>query len=512
MPKSKFIYIPQGRGGEIDLQTQNTGIKGLYTDGFSTCLILVARSATKAALFHIDSATHPNPLLDYLKSHAFTQYDFYYRKEYDYVVGQQYVGFFETDAVLCRRPITQHGLNAKDNTMGISVECVTHSPNPFVCKTYNDTLSQVLYHPQAIELETVQKIEGLVGLHARVITRTMKAKQLLVFADTHFKPVPKDELNPDQSHPLTQNEMQSFRKEDHTLGLAQKIHTITVKAQAVADIPIAGSLNTHSKECAYMLGYYLNDYNPYTCLLLDLNEFSTLPTLEEAAFIPMDVLEVFFPTHPADQTFMRDLKALSSSQSNEAQHVQAIKMRVREYRASTHETPYKKDMLIQLKHVLEFYDERTMAHEARAKQALKLEKATKASSEGVTVFQTALKIQDIRAPEREAQLKVAGQHFKHTLRLLHQAVCEDHIDFAKNYYNLGRCLQERGLANNNPKHLARAKTYLEKSLTYYQMHPRFKGLQDRLETINKHINTCTTALSTPDQSSNSHKQPSPIQC
>ena len=68
----KVIYVPQGRSARLVAESSENGIKGLFSDGFSFCNILVGinQKESKILLTHVDGQTiifTPNKLMDEIK-------------------------------------------------------------------------------------------------------------------------------------------------------------------------------------------------------------------------------------------------------------------------------------------------------------------------------------------------------------------------------------------------------------------------------------------------------------
>lgn len=226
----KIIYVPQSHSAKIsrDLEFRHD-IAGLYTDEFSTCNVLAVISNSKLMLVHLD--TH------ILNSEAMLEQ---LQQEIEWVSEpREIVVVFKRDIgggervnkrllahLALEMPLVKILNKEIDNdTHGIYLSFDTQKASDIHSNIqkfpYGSRPTELIRHPQEQQFLAVQKIEQVIGQHARHIVAT-RNKRICIFAQG-WEPLSDAELKVDVSHPLTQREMLRFSKQDTYFDIVQKL-------------------------------------------------------------------------------------------------------------------------------------------------------------------------------------------------------------------------------------------------------------------------------------------------
>lgn len=86
----KIICVPQGKNAYLTLESASLDIVGLYTNGFSSCVIMAVMSADRLALMHIDlKSAISNAFFTVIRAMpAGSQISFMYREDYPEIMDQ----------------------------------------------------------------------------------------------------------------------------------------------------------------------------------------------------------------------------------------------------------------------------------------------------------------------------------------------------------------------------------------------------------------------------------------
>lgn len=343
---TKLINVPQGFSARMIKDTQNYGFDGLYTDGFSSCNIVVCIGEGKLILMHVDllSASDIGKVSKEMRwVDGPRQVVIIYRKDFDSSIGVK-------DLILQEFKKTMSGETIIVKEVGIEVHSVFVSfetrhlslihPNIMFLDAPPEGL---ISHPQQQRFLAVQKIEQIIGLEARFKTRLYPRKKTSIFDGRSWVPMGNTELNINTSHAITKNDMQYFEKNDECMTLAKKLSNII----ASSGVPFYSSVEGYMDTAFYLEGY-LNDYD-YKLLF-------------KRNFKDVIASKHYIPSTIFDQSFNSELEKSLSSAGDVFDAVTEV---INHYRLSNLDTQFKLGIIAEYDMFAEHYTNRKACADLR---------------------------------------------------------------------------------------------------------------------------------------------------
>jgi len=288
--KDELIHVPQGFSGRLYTQSRGLGITGLYTDGFSTCVIFVGwckkDSADFAFLLHFDSIT---PISSLYEEISWLKLDLPAGSEIDLVEcyrpnrceqAKKFIALIHEDFEERKsKEFKQVRLNKvevrPEEVLGVLIQFDQKSR----LVTYpHQRPTTLLHHPQEMQLDTVQTISQVIG--KRSFRDGARGKTQLIFNGMHWNIMDSKNLTLDQS-PQIEKELANFKKEDRFLTIIGKLVALY---RTFPTFPKSDTELVHlARDVAPELQYFLNDYRNEDQLFKDDIKDVEVSALQEIA-------------------------------------------------------------------------------------------------------------------------------------------------------------------------------------------------------------------------------------
>lgn len=255
---SKVINVPQGNSARMIKDAPDSEVSGLYTDGFSSCNIIVGISAKKLILIHVDMLS----ILDTGKIQKEMRWlstpsnvIVIYRKEDEAGAIINDLLLTELKEIIPSDKIVNQAVSSKVSSVFLSFESQdSFAVHPNI-KFLDNRPQNLILHPQQQQFLAVQKIEEIVGLEARNATKLAYRKKTCVFDGIAWEPMSDHEIKIDMSHDTTKRDMGYFNKNSSQVYIAQQLKCILELLPIKNTFEISGYLYV-----ANHLQNYLNDY------------------------------------------------------------------------------------------------------------------------------------------------------------------------------------------------------------------------------------------------------------
>lgn len=368
---SYTVNVPQGRSARLLKSTLAYDIDSLFTDGFSTCNILVAISSDKILLLHGDLLVKKNDLKNELEWFN----DSNNNNSADIVLISRAQGSFVKKEYLSSlkeiRPDAKIIINEiEDQYDGIYVSFLNQENvdiHPKIRKYPRSQRPQNLIHqPDEQFFNAVHKIEQIIGMKARAETGNPRIKKQCIFDGQAWEPIPEEELKVDCTHPITQQEMAFFKKEDPYITMSEKLAGVVNNAAKV--VTIMDNMANMRISVAVFLEAYLNGYDFE--LLFKQNM--------------LDTLNNYQPKSQKDKEFhqyMRKLFKFSQPQFNE------VEKYINDYKENAPPTEFKEKVLGECNDLSQHYASRKYYHTLTEKNKMDHNQAISLSREGINKHQ-----------------------------------------------------------------------------------------------------------------------------
>lgn len=201
--KSEYytIYVPQGHSGQLLSESKSHKIRGLYTDSFSNCNIIIARNSGYVVLIHADLDAINT--IDQIKSEIRS----FSRDQISMVTRNK-------DAEMAKFIVRELKILPKNIlTVNLEKDGVYLSFSQFEMLKRGQHPHGLIHHPDERRLLSVRKIEQLIGMAAKIEKEKVRKKYLNLF-DGRFWQLFLSELKIDNSHTKTQAELKEFKETD----------------------------------------------------------------------------------------------------------------------------------------------------------------------------------------------------------------------------------------------------------------------------------------------------------
>jgi len=220
--EKRIVYIPQGRSGRLNEQSAVHGVKGLYTDGFSTCNVIACIGKTKMVLIHADQFTNPRYIAD--------EINWVDEPRELLVIIRKGCGEHVFSALTSHPEVK--GLKFPIKYMdkghdGVYLSFIEQPESDIHTKIKKYEISKrpdnLIHHPDEQIFLAVQKIEQVIGLRAKSERKSIKTKKMLIFEGHMWLLIPPREKEINKTHPKTHREINNFKKGDCFVIIAGKL-------------------------------------------------------------------------------------------------------------------------------------------------------------------------------------------------------------------------------------------------------------------------------------------------
>lgn len=197
---NKWINIPQGRTGRLIARVNYLQIAGLYTDRFSTCVVVIMKAKNRISMTHLDHMENPTqtPCRSVLE-----EYEWAYKQdqECEFIVvynqyGQERVKQIEdlisTVQKSSNLPLVQ-SIKLKKIQVDDSIQAVKISFSQGIEYSKAEIRPwNLVCHPKDLVIHTNRKIECIFFLSNQCVPKITK----VIFDGRFFEPIENHELSP----------------------------------------------------------------------------------------------------------------------------------------------------------------------------------------------------------------------------------------------------------------------------------------------------------------------------
>lgn len=344
---TKTIYVPQGYSARFMQATQAYGINGLYTDGFTTCNIVVCISHEKMVLAHVDGLTIPEKVQEEIEWVGQPSKVIIISRSHDEYTGD-YVKNKLLEHLKKEIPsiaILEHEIDGNYNGVYVSFKLNEQNNIHPNIKKYpiHQKPEELIHHPDEQQIQAVTKIEQIIGMDVKLKLGRIKNKQFYIFDGRAWEPLSDNELKIDSSHPLTKNEMKNFSNQDPYLGIASKLAGILEYHKQ--NFPVLGETKNFVIPISIHLEGYLNNYDHTLLFKRNLKQL---------------INDKFYkPQSKEDNDFKIQLNALLNNQVDVFDEVKNL---VNQYQEKAPATDFKNDIIEEYENFSRHYQERRYYH------------------------------------------------------------------------------------------------------------------------------------------------------
>lgn len=398
------IYVPQGRSAKLTSFSSKLEVSQLYTNGFTTCNIIVGIGKEQILLVHADLRTDVEQIIHELEQAQIETVFIIYREQGKYLLNHLH---FNIKIAMTAADINLKEVN--EECEGILVFLNAHEDNSLLSQiklcSATERPENIFHHPQEQYFLTIHKIEQVIGLKARNSAGTLYSKQLCVYDGIAWLPIKSQELSLDLSNKLIREEMDSFEKNDSYITLARKL------AKIVDPNNMVGDLEGILLSAILYLESYLNNYDCELIFKRNMMEFLSArdnkPCSEKDKSLKLELLEFF----QNKQVFLRVNESISR------------------YKEDAPASAFKEAILKEYAYLSTDYQARNFYNDLKNKYEMKL-------SEAEEIAQRAIK------SYKEGNFAKAASRFLKVIRIVTLVSTKLNVDLGKAYYNCGRSLYQ----------------------------------------------------------------------
>lgn len=419
LEKGKIINVPQGRSGRLMKATLAYGVSGLYTFGFTTCNIIAMVGKEKLALIHADLQVDPEYIDEEAKwfNGDLLTVIVIYRDQYKHALTVQMLPALRKmfPEILIEKVMdNQHD--------GVLLTFDQHSDNELHQNIVKFPISEhpkkLIYHPDEQRLVAVQKIEQVIGLHAKYITKKAVRKYLNIFDGRCWEHMMKHELEIHTAHEVTKKELKIFSQTDDYVTICGKLMGVV---DAMSDkIPVQENLKDLVMPIAVELEGYLNNFDPQKIFL---RNFKALLSKSNRN----NIFQIEKPSSSHDNAVVKNLGQAFVDQNPVDRVIEVMGA----YTRDASQTGFKKQLVDEFNTFYKHYNQRMKykLHSDRSKELMT--KSEKLLRESVSL-------------SKEKKYEAARNLSIEALTFLSWSVVKSNPSLASAYWNIGRCTQRLG--------------------------------------------------------------------
>ncbi len=462
-----FINVPQGYSARLIADDcTHFDIKGLYTEGFSTCNIVICVGNNRIVLFHVDAKM----IYDFPKI----------KKEIDWVDEPNQLIVLARGTSPLRDRLSQ--LIAKDfpekklqwKTVGEEHDGVSVS---FAKSPHNQLHFQVsLYlpetrpanlcrHPEEKRLLAVQKIEQFVGAISRArkgVEGFKQGRQCHLFDGKSWEFLDKKHLEIDAPDAETKKEISSFNKNDTIAQTAAKLKVIIDVIEE--NLGFLEDPDTASRHTAEQFENYFNNFTNH-------GQLFRRNLMDSLDFIWKGCQKKTEDIDRRDICVIEDLYRLLNLEEDVFKKVKSV---IEAYESAPGITKFKRFMLVDYRAAAKHYERRQFYAELDTANENLLQKNKQLASRAAVCF-------------KEKDFVSAANFFEGILKNIRGSCTKDSSDLASSYHNLGRSLQQLG-------HFVKAEKCLSYSLVLKSNFTNPKPIPLEIEKTQKALIDCQKQL------------------
>ncbi len=452
----RIIHVPQGYSARIIKNLIHGEISGLYTEGFSSCNIVACFSKEKMILMHVDFAA----------AHKLAQ-------ELEWVDGKRTIVIIYREnsvpGTILNKLILNTYLRLKRSDDQIQSKSVRASiSNVFIAfnlqgfenvpiiRFLSSQPENLIRHPQEQQLLTIQKIEQIVGLQAKIDVQASHNKKINIFDGIAWETMGSNELKININNPKTQDEMSQFGKHETLLALAGKLRDVSLNLTVPIMIEESGYIDVAS-----YLEQYLSNYDYNLLFKRNLKDLFTS--------------EFHKPITKIDKQFNNEMKQITNKDGDIFAEVTE---KINTLILSTYKNEYQKSIISEYNMFASYYKERKSYCDLTQNYNQLKQKA-------------ALVNKSARQHYIDKNYSAAAEIFFQAIIILTLCSIKDDPSLATSYYNYGKSLY------NDQKHSA-AEYALSISLELRKNHTNPKPSDIDLEKTSEAMALCKKLLIKPN--------------
>lgn len=418
-----IVYVPQGRSAMMHEYSSLCGIEGLFTDGFSTCNIVVIIGAQKIALLHLDTFLLSPKLIEQqligvqaeIMAVAEIQSAYIYLKSTGEKLYAEIESFFkraiptlnfEKRIVECKGDSGVLVLLKSQTTFEFDIRILEEIEAP----------KNLIFHPLQQTFEAVQKIERIIGWNAKRKVEQIPLKKMRVFDGTAWDSTINCCLTIDNSHPDTQAELALFKAEYPFFQLLEKLRSIQDSHHVTSYIEDPEGFGVDS---AKSLEGFLNNFDHdflfkrnLSCLL---DGYELTEEQKKA--------RGFAPITSQDKAFVKEMKSYLESKKFDIDKITNL---VKFYIKNSPKTLYQDNFFKEVKYYTVHFEERERLAKIYENYSANRKRSISLSKMAVNHHQ-------------KGDYDKAYNLFLDALSLMITCSTSDKLGLAKTFYNLGRC-------------------------------------------------------------------------
>lgn len=419
LEKGKIINVPQGRSGRLMKATLEYGVSGLYTCGFTTCNIIAMVGKEKLALIHADLQVDPEYIHEEVKwfNGDLLSVIVIYRNQYKHALTVQML-----PALTKMFPELLIEKVMDDQHDGVLLTFDQNSDNELHQNIVKFPISEhpkkLIYHPDEQRLVAVQKIEQVIGLHAKYLTKKAVRKYLNIFDGRSWEHMMEHELVMDAAHEITKKELKFFSQTDDYVTICGKLMGIV---DAMTDkIPVQENIKDLVMPIAVELEGFLNNFDP---LKIFLRNFKALLSKSNRN----NIFQLEKPSSSHDNLVVVKLNQAFVDR-NPVNKVMEV---MNAYISEASQTGFKKQLVEEFNTFYKHYNQRMKyrLHLDRNKELIR--KSEKLLRESVLL-------------SKEKKYEAARNLSIEALIFLSWSALKSNPSLASAYWNIGRCTQKLG--------------------------------------------------------------------
>jgi hypothetical protein len=473
------IYVPQGRAARLNKDALAYGIDALYTDGFSSCVIIafIGKDNGKLSLMHFDSISDYEVIKDEVKRvEDSCEVVLIFRSTTNPLV--------KNILEYCQKSIPNQKISLKsldDKHDGILLSLNKQKSDSGLhpqIKKYpmNEQPQYLLHHPMEEKLIAVQKIDQIIGVADAHFTQAFTKKCPYVFEKYFWTRICEWETKVpvDDKHPRNKEYMTSLEKNKNEpfITISRILGGIIENIKDITGLELQDDMKRTSIQVGFYLEGYLNNYDHIKPFKRNMK----------------DALSQYKPKTSEDKMYMDKLLSVLDSPDDCFDKVKQI---IADYeKASDSDT--KKDILSEHKTFVKHYNDRKRYKNLAQGNEKMLTDAKSYSEKAVQEFQI-------------KKYDSAFNLFSEALGRLVQVCMEDDKCLITAYYNLGRTLYKLNEHNGDITQLNSAKIMLETALTLRTSHHK-----DDIHSIEKNTNALKECREAIALLSSNEEKPLPV--
>ena len=327
-----FIYVPQGRTARLISASKIFNVAGLYTDGFSTCNLIVFIGPGRISLTHADFMANP-------ANHQ--EEEKWVGTPCQCIVVRRMLGAFQTETLLAectQKPIIYDAPDTEVAGISVSFESRTeNSVHPQITLHHEQLTENILRrHPDEKRFLVAHKMEQILitGQEERF------NKQNLIFDGRFWEALDEKEFHPYCIDDFSRDYLGFLKPNESTRIVSGRLMGIIDALQKrFPQVTMVNELKKEAISTGVYAVLYLNQYDPKKVLCLDINDL-----IHDTEFVTP------YKKYPADEQLEKELIQILADKN-----IDAAVQKIWEKYLRLEETEYSHCIMKNLEAFLQWY-------------------------------------------------------------------------------------------------------------------------------------------------------------